>query len=78
MYPPTVGDTARIMEWVAMLRPKDVPVSDSDTLLVMVLLAMVLRRAPDITMGIMTKHSKLRLLAKLCSITHTAVIDDPL
>lgn len=49
-----------------MLRPREVPVSDCGTLLVMVLEAMVLRRAPDMTMGTMMTHNSGRLTAKDC------------
>lgn len=65
MYPPIVGDTARIMEWVAMLSPREVPVAVSGTLLVIVELVMVLRRAPDITMGTRTTHKKTKEFVKL-------------
>lgn len=47
-----------------MLSPSEVPVADSGTFLVIVLLAIVLSRAPDITMGIITIHSSVRLLTK--------------
>ncbi len=65
MYPPRVGETVRIMECVAMLSPSEVPVAFSGTLLVIVLLDIVLRRAPDITIGIMTKHNAKSVSAKL-------------
>ena len=55
-----------MMECVAILRPSDVPVAVSGTFLVMVLLAMVLRRDPDITMGTMITHSRGSVVAKLC------------
>lgn len=54
-----------MMEWVAILRPSEVPVAVSGTFLVMVLLAMVLSSAPDITMGTITTHSSRRLLARV-------------
>ena len=65
MYPPTVGEMARIMEWVAMLRPREVPVAVSGTFFVMEELAIVLSSAPDITMGTMITHNKGMVLAKL-------------
>ena len=55
-----------MMEWVAMLRPRDVPVAVSGTFLVMAELAIVLRRAPDITIGIMITHRRGIVVAKLC------------
>ena len=61
-----VGETVRMIECVAILRPREVPVSASETLFVIVLLAIVLSNAPAITIGIMTTHNKTRVLAKLC------------
>ena len=49
-----------------MLRPREVPVAVSGTFLVMAELAMVLRRAPDITIGIIITHSRGIVVAKLC------------
>ena len=49
MYPPTVGASALMTELVAMLSPSEVPVAVSGTCFVITLLAIVLRRAPDIT-----------------------------
>jgi len=58
-----------MMEWVAMLRPREVPVAESGTRLVMALLAIVLRRAPAIIIGTRTIHSRGRLTA--IDYTHT-------
>ena len=65
MYPPTVGETARIMECVAILSPSEVPVAVSGTFLVMAELAIVLSSAPDITIGIMITHKRGMVLALL-------------
>ena len=56
-------------EWVAMLRPRDVPVDDWGTTLVMVLLVRVLRRAPLIIMGMSTRARWKREDVKLCQET---------
>lgn len=52
-------------EWVAMLRPRDVPVEVLGTILVMALLMMTLMREPAITMGTMMRHRKSNVLVKL-------------
>ena len=49
-----------------MLRPSEVPVAVSGTFLVMAELAIVLRRAPDITIGIIITHRRGIVVAKLC------------
>lgn len=51
-----------------MLSPSEVPVDDSGTLLVMVLLATVLRSAPAMIMGTMMTQSRGRLTANICNI----------
>ena len=54
-----------MMEWVAMLRPREVPVAVSGTFLVMAELAMVFRSAPDITMGTIITQRRGIVVAKL-------------
>ena len=70
MYPPTVGETARMMECVAILSPSEVPVAVSGTLLVMAELAIVLSSAPDMTIGTMMMQRRGIVLAKLWKMTN--------
>ena len=62
MYPPSVGDTVRMSECVAILSPSEVPVEVSGTCFVSTLFDIVLSRLPDITIGMLTNTSSHRLL----------------
>ena len=53
-------------EWVAMLRPREVPVVEEGTILVMAPVMMTLMREPAITMGTMTRHRKNSMLSVKC------------
>lgn len=57
-----------MMECVAMLSPREVPVAVSGTFFVIDELAIVSSSDPDITMGTIITHSRGMLLAKLYKI----------
>lgn len=54
-----------MMECVAILSPREVPVAVSGTLFVIAELAMVFNRAPDMTIGTMMTHNRGMVFAKL-------------
>ena len=66
MYPPVVGATIPMIDCVAMLRPRAVPVAESGTHFVMVLLVMVFRRVVAIIMGIRVRARRTMWLARVC------------
>ena len=66
MYPPVVGAKIPMIDRVAMLRPRAVPVSESGTHFVMVLLLTVSRRVCDIVMGIRMMARRTMWSAKAC------------